>query len=1408
MAQWLDERSNTNAIECQYLFRNDTYYSLSNSTFSSRTRTYEGQPPFLVVRAQFLSIAQLPTFRTGHLSPRTFGAAKKTRNSHIAPTMANMSLAERLDKIRSQPKLQSGQQTGVVLNAIEDTLRSQKSDPTPTAYFAALLSLLNQTISHEKGITNKDVAYAVVYLLDLVTSHVPAPLLKSKFPQILAGLAPALTHQEAEAPLLRAAIGCLESLLIAQDTQAWALPQSSSSPRGAVGGLLALAVDHRPKVRKRAQDALSNTLKHPPPSPSLDHPAADMCAEAALRSLQACAEEVNSKKRKHKHRGEEQQNDPSLMHALQLVKTIAVAANGWPAKKIDALCEVLLNISRGSNEYLTMSAFEVFEVIFSGLADEVSSTKLPRVLEAIKELQPSQNDSQLLPPWIAVLSRGYDVSSQIEPEETFQKLPELFSMVSTFLVSSSHNIRVSSSECLISLLNTCIPDSVILEPSVMDDKVLERLSETLTEMLTVKYQTAWMEVFNVLSAAFEVLKWRSHSLLTNVAKTVGDLRSDDAFAGKKEADAVISSAIRAMGPDNVLSILPLNLVKPKPKQPGRAWLLPLMRDSISNTHLAHFRTELVPLSEAMFERVLKHGEGEKTMDIKVFETVVSQIWACLPGYCQLPLDLEQAFDQSFAEQLSNLLYQQPQLRTEICKGLQHLVETNKAIAELETEEEDLIAQGRVTKAAAAQNLKHLATFAGNMLAVLFNVYSQTLPQNRGNLLQCINAFLSVTPETELMETFTRVATMLESAFEESDPQTQADKQKQQPSSKDQKSKMPPMSHTLMDLVITISIYLPRQSFAGLFDMAANIVNKQDDPQLQKKAYKLIPRLAESETGLAALQERSADLQQLLLNAADKASAPAKRDRLASIAQVVPYLPQSDLHFIPSILSEVVISAKEVNEKARNAAFELLVLMGNKMAEGGVIVNAHVPGMPEDAPSAEANLEEYFTMVSAGLAGGSPHMVSASITALTRLLYEFRSQLQESTVSDLVQTLDLFLTSNNREIVRSVLGFVKVCIISLPEKIISPRLETLIPNLVVWSHEHKAHFKAKVKHIFERMIRRFGVDLIQRYTPEADQKLITNIRKTRERRKKKRDVGDEGEEEGAAEPADRHKGRFESEYDEAVYGSGSEDSDNASGSDISDDEVLGRAAQRGQKVRQQKQGGQQYIVEDEDEPLDLLDKRALAHVSSTKPVSKRSVLEGQTKRNAKTDLDGKLVFNDAAGGDSDDDGDELMAFDDAGMQNGREPGDGSLEGGINAYVDAIKSKDAARRGQKGRLKFSNATAKGGDRGRDEDEDDGDAMEVDGRELGAAIKKRMGAKGSPRGRGGDAARGKAGGRGVGGSGGPMRRGLGMDKVRGQGQEKGSYSAVRRDRGSFARGRGGGGRGGGGRGGRGGSGGRGRR
>lgn len=40
---------------------------------------------------------------------------------------------------------------------------------------------------------------------------------------------------------------------------------------------------------------------------------------------------------------------------------------------------------------------------------------------------------------------------------------------------------------------------------------------------------------------------------------------------------------------------------------------------------------------------------------------------------------------------------------------------------------------------------------------------------------------------------------------------------------------------------------------------------------------------------------------------------------------------------------------------------------------------------------EANAEEFITMVAAGLTGATPHTISATINALSRLVFEFRGE---------------------------------------------------------------------------------------------------------------------------------------------------------------------------------------------------------------------------------------------------------------------------------------------------------------------------------------------------------------------------------------------------------------------------------
>ena len=114
-------------------------------------------------------------------------------------------------------------------------------------------------------------------------------------------------------------------------------------------------------------------------------------------------------------------------------------------------------------------------------------------------------------------------------------------------------------------------------------------------------------------------------------------------------------------------------------------------------------------------------------------------------------------------------------------------------------------------------------------------------------------------------------------------------------------------------------------------------------------------------------------------------------------------------------------------------------------------------------------------------------------------------------NEILSTMLVFLTSTNREIVKSILGFVKLVIHTLPADLIRPHLKDLVPALLSWSHDHKNHFKVKVRHIFERMLRRFTWEEIHSCAGEEEaSKVLINIKKRKERAKRKKANKGDGE----------------------------------------------------------------------------------------------------------------------------------------------------------------------------------------------------------------------------------------------------------------------------------------------------------
>ncbi|KAK9472655.1 NUC173 domain-containing protein [Dipodascopsis tothii] len=1195
----------------------------------------------------------------------------KTRPSEAAEgeTVDGLTLETKLGRLRplKTSNLAHQRQVAVMLQAVEETLSEQGTELKASAYFIAILSMLGQAFSGQQQ--NHEMAATVLYLLDIVLPYTPEGLLRSKFKPILECISPVLNPTDAPAGLIRSGIGCLESLLAAQDSGSWGTPSTELGSRSSLLALLSLGLNESPKVRKRAQDAITGVLSRPPPGPGVYHPAAELCADIALKSARDLYADSINKFRKGGDKAADKSRDKRVFFALQLVKAVAQAEASWPVSRVEPFCETMFEISRSTDEHLIVSTFDVFQTAFAGMArgdadaGSLDAGRFVSFIDSIVERCPATTDRQLAPPWLAIVAQAMELYSKIDQAKAFQRLPKLFPTISTFLeTSAAPEIATSAAQCMVALVSTCMPEELLVQtplPKATRAVIKEVVGHAMS-FLGVRYQSTRKDTFAIIAALFDQLNALADPYLLDAVVAVEELRSTKSFEGRDDADDVLAAAIRALGPDKVLRLIPLNLEQQSAKSPGRAWLLPLLRDNIQVASLAHFTAEFVPLSERLHQKVAGAGAQEKTVETKIYETLVEQIWSLLPKYCDLPTDLRKGFDDTFAEMLGSILYQQVELRPVVCKSLRLLIESNQIYLSGDLDS-NLFLQQRLSKKEARKNVEYLAAFAPKFLAVLFNVFSQTLAEYRNYILDCIGAFLSITTEADVAATFDKVKGLLLPALADTAAKKEAPGKKT----------VPVMSHTMMDLAIAMIPHLSAAQYADLSTIFAQ-ATAHADPQIQKRGYRVVIRLAETEAGRDFILSHLATLETTILAQAEAVGSPARGSLLNALAAIVEMLPSSDLHFIPSVLSLAIISTKEVNEKTRDAAYDLLVQMGDKMCGGGTITMSKVANMDPAAADSEASIEEYFTMVSAGLAGVQPHMISASITALSRLLYQYKNVLDRSVIEALVETIDLFLTSKNREIVKAALGFVKVMVTSLPKDLVEPRLATLVPNLLNWAHEHNARFKMKIKNLIERMTRRFGFEAMESVFPENDLKLLTNIRKSSERERRKQDAAAAGP--GEAAPAAPQK-KFLSEYERAIYDSDDDSDDEAAADDKPKKKGRGRA--------------ETFIVNNaDDEPLDLLDRKSLANISSARP--KKAATGAAKSKAAKMQIndDGKMVIND--------DDAKKPADTDAEMldEMAKKAADGTS---INAYVEAVQNGPV--RGQRNKLKYKKRRAR-------DDDDSGD------------------------------------------------------------------------------------------------------
>ncbi|KAJ2068718.1 pre-rRNA processing protein [Coemansia sp. S155-1] len=1198
-------------------------------------------------------------------------------------------LEQQLIKIRVQAtsKAPHQQQHAAMLLAVEETIKEQGAPAEPASYFATLLTLLEQ----QAGTGPKGLSGTIIYLLSIVLPSVSHLMLRAKFSTMMAVLSQSLDLASADVALLRSVISCLETVLAAQDAGSWGLPIS----QGTFRSLLALSTDSKPKIRKRAQEAVSALLSHPPP-PAVVHPAAQITARFVIDTLSAAKSDAQA-----------------ALHILQLLKSTDMI---WPSEGFGSLCEALMQLPKLNMPFVTTLSFQAIESVFSSATESLDEDQFRDLLIDIVDLKPNANDPLASEAWLKIIQKGYTAYAQISPDACFQSLPDLIDLIIPDIELGKPSTREAATQCIWATIRECIPDSMLGSAGI------GQVIKTLASGLSYRYRESWALVFLLIAALFQRLSKFAHPAMDGVLTEVANMRMEPEFELKNEADAVLGAAVRAIGPQAFLEVLPLNLGGDLRKdQAGRAWLLPLMKSHIRNAPLKYFVDTMLPLADSLSAQSKQFASKGREIEAKVFSALGQQVWALLGGFFNVPADILNSFTPSFAHRLAVELLESPDLRPTICGALQTLL---VAVHTLANDDSGL---GPLTKQQALAAQTHLAQFAPDYLAQLFNVFAQSPGANRGYMVNTITAFLAVITSADINATFARVCAMLDEALKTHEPPAAAELTKGY-----LEAHSPPNAHTMMDLAIIMTPYLDAEHSLMLVRAAHMLAKQSEDQILQKKGYKAISRLAEQPTGSAAHQliesTLSADLIPMLVESAESVAISSRRERLSLIALLSRNLADDQLHFIPAMLSEVILGTKEANERARNVAFDALLTMGKRMSQGGVINMAAVTGdvsVNDESAQQLANTEEFFKMIAAGLAAQTPHMISATIAAISRALFEFQSLLSVDFVVELLSTVLMFVVNNNREIAKSSLGFVKIIAVILPKDVLEPHLGEIVTSILKWSHEFKNKMRLKCRHILDRLVRRLGLDAVEKVMPEEHMKLLGNMRKRQQRSKRGKEAaavgGQQQQTEGngasqveAAAGATAKK-TFGNAYEDILYGSESELED-------SDDEepntLAAKGAAKGKGAKADRKNGNAqgpsapaklsgaWIKEDAEGPLDFLDRSAFTHFSTTNPTTKERRTPTAPKMKG-----GKFVFEDPEEEARKAAAAAAMAAADAAQAGGEADGE-------DYYLQSLTSKDAFYHTPGQKVKFPKRKAG--------DDDDDVEMASDNEDATAAQQKSVPAK----------------------------------------------------------------------------------
>nr|XP_010932375.1 RRP12-like protein [Elaeis guineensis] len=981
------------------------------------------------------------------------------------------------------------------VGAMAQALKDQDIPRTPVAYFGATASSIDR-LSRNPASGSDPVATALLSFLSMALPRVPTAVLRTKGALVAESLVRILGFGSLPEGGVKAGLKCVSHLLVVGDKGSW------SSVSTLYGVLIGFVTDHRPKVRKQSHSCLQDVLQ------SFQGLAVLVLASEGITGIfeRFLLLAGGSNSTSSAAEGEGPRGALEVLYILNALKDCLPLMSIKSINVILKYCKPLLDLRQS---VVTRSILEILVSFCSSPTSEVAPEVL---LDLLCSLALSIPDKEKSADGMASTARLLHVGTkkvyQLNRKMCIVKLPITFNALGEILASEHEEAIFAATEALKGLIGSCVDESLVQQgvdqiktsdggTRKSGPTIIEKICAIIEGFLGYRYNAVWDMSFQLLSTAFDQLGESSYYLMAGAVRSLADMQNlpDEDFPYRKQLHDCVGSALGALGPDAFLHLLPLNL-DAEDISDANVWLLPILKQYIIGARLSFFTEKILKIVSRIQQKSLKLEKEGRIYSARSAEGLVYSLWSLLPAFCNYPVDTSSSF-KVLQKVLCNALRQEPTLHGIICSSLQILIQQNKDIASGNSSKSDdeiskpeRKARDHYTVDVADKNLKAIRSFSLEFFSVLSEVLL-TSPKDSGGCLQyTIHDFASISDERVVKKFFmTTMHKLLKVTQEVIKVKHNKNSNSMEIDSPSAKVSLSHSRALLLDLAAALLPGLGKQEIGLLFS-AIKPAFQDEEGLIQKKAYKILSVvLKECDEFLPSNLD---ELLELMIAALPSCHFSAKRHRLESLYFLIVYVSkdpseQRKRDVISSFLTEIILALKEANKKTRNRAYDLLVELGHACED-------------EDKGGRKENLQQFFNMIAGGLAGETPHMISAAVKGLARLAYEFSDLI--GAAYNLLPSTFLLLQRKNREIIKANLGFMKVLVAKSKADGLQMHLGAMVEGLLKWQDDTKTHFKAKVKLLIEMLVKKCGLDAVKAVMPEEHMKLLTNIRKTKERKERK------------------------------------------------------------------------------------------------------------------------------------------------------------------------------------------------------------------------------------------------------------------------------------------------------------------